>query len=149
LDVLLNRTSISACGGGGGRGGSSFCGFPPGGTGGDGGSGGQTGGSSIALFSVNSSLFVESTNLSSAQGGKGGAGADGNPPVEPHFGDGATAGGHGGGGAGGSSVGILLHNSTIVRRVGVTFQLGIPGVGGASSGNAGEDGTTEEILVVK
>ena len=150
---------IADYGGGGGGGGSAGC---PG----TGGKGGGSGGGSFAIFIVASAqtLRIENCKLHTSAGGAGGVGGAGQSGGAGGTGglggvswqesgaggkggkggEGAD-GGHGGGGAGGPSVAIYVVSGTAPTVAQSSFQLGAPGKGGASQGNAGEDGFQKDI----
>ncbi|MBI3184362.1 MAG: hypothetical protein HYZ28_19690 [Myxococcales bacterium] len=141
-----------ASGGGGGAGG----------CGGEGGAGGEGGGASIGVLVLSASPSFEEVVVKTSNGGAGGAGGRGGQggrggaggsggaaKLGPAGGEGGGGGqggsggaggrgGHGGGGAGGPSVGLFCSPGSPALRQ-VTFQLGLGGAGGASSGSRGED----------
>ena len=152
---------IADNGGGGGGGGSAGCA-------GKGGGGGTSGGGSFAVFISQSaaSITIADCKLFTGNGGNGGNGGAGQPGGQGGAGssggakfqvggaggkggkggDGA-AGGHGGGGAGGPSVGVYVASGTAPTVTNTSFQLGNPGSGGTSSGNAGDNGFQEDVHV--
>jgi len=168
-----NGSSGSGGGGGGGGGGSivGLCGAGGGGGGGGGsygfgGRGGGGGGASIGFIIANyADVNIDSTVINTGNGGDGGAGGargtgaaggSGGSGGASGFGTGAGGdGGHGGsggnggiggGGGGGAVIGILEDVNSQTDRVDNVIMLGDPGVGGASTGNSGADGTQEEYL---
>ena len=167
--------SSGAGGGGAGGGGGSYCaggasgarggGGGAGGTGGAGGGGGNAGGASIALYTFNSSVTVDSgSSLAAAAGGAGGAGAaggvggtggaGGNGASQSKGGDAGGGGGGGGGGAGGAGGGaqggpsiavfhagtgtLTVSTSTLSRSA--TAASGGAAGGSATGGGAGGGG---------
>jgi hypothetical protein len=138
-----------------------------GGCGGCGGNGGQKGfggGASIAMLVVDSSIELDSSNLSAADAGSGGRGhagqvgqgADGTPvgggagACRGGSGGAGANGGAAGGGAGGISVGILWSGTTTPLIVATRITVGTPGsggVGGEPGVNDGLDGVAEEVLL--
>ncbi|MFT3712556.1 MAG: MopE-related protein [Archangium sp.] len=157
-------------GGGGGQGGA--CVDDGGGNGGGGGGGGgchgtfarggNPGGSSFAVFLINSTgMRIESSTLTSGSagnggsggtggsGGSGGSGAGGANSCTGEVGAGGRGGdggnggrgGHGGGGQGGWSYAMYKFSST-PTIVSVNFFGGSAGIGGTSPGNAGANGVS-------
>jgi hypothetical protein len=144
----LMRSDGGASGGGGGAGG----------CGGAGGKAGQPGGSSIALMSINTTLVFEKSTLVAKGGGKGGDGSAGQKGGAGGVGglggqvpagaanlskgcDGGSGGsggdgGRGGGGQGGHSLGMAFLGES-PPGIGLTIQVGKPGVGGAGDGPEG------------
>jgi len=146
-----------APGGGGGQGG-----FP--GCGGEGGNAGTPGGASIALVVSDGTVDLAWSVLISSRGGDGGGGSDGKPGQKGGpggaggkgscmtcdgrpggaGGDGGS-GGPGGPGGGGPSLGVASVRSSITTS-NVDFQIGRPGMGGASSAGSGADGAAGEAF---
>ena len=143
-------------GSGGGQGGVGGCGGSPA-------TGGRGGGGSIALAIVNSRVVLDRVSVATGNGGNGGSGAPGGkgqPGGAPgvsgnaalHFrgedgapgGDGGLGGASGPGG-GGPSIGIL-YVGTAPKIVEGTFDIGVPGSGGAlAGGGAAPIGVTGEL----
>ncbi|MBL8916930.1 MAG: hypothetical protein JNM17_39870 [Archangium sp.] len=138
-------------GGGGGGGGGCHGGLARGGTG---------GGSSFAVFLINSTgMRIENSTLTSSNagaggsggsgggGGPGGSGASGATACTGEVGRGGNggnggsggAGGHGGGGQGGYSFSLYKFSSN-PTLVNVNYFNGSGGAGGASPGNTGATG---------
>lgn len=152
------KTGSRRGGGSGGGGGAGGC---PG-TGGD---GGAAGGASIGIALLNSDgAITQNTRIHTSTPGTGGAGRKGgNEGVSCAGGNGKEgyknggnggnggsgqkggAGGAGGGGAGGASIGVLLHNTNTTPSS-MTYELQVGGIGGASEGNEGKNGTKTELL---
>lgn len=144
-------------GSGGGQGGVGGCGGSPA-------SGGGGGGGSIGLVIVNSRVALDWVSITTGNGGNGGAGAPGGkgqPGGAPgvagnaalHFrgedgapgGDGGLGGASGPGG-GGPSIGIL-YVGTAPKVTEGTFDIGVPGSGGAlAGGGAAPIGVTGELF---
>lgn len=140
-------------GGGGAKGkagynGASGGGGGAGGCGGKGGLGGMGGGSSIALISLDATLFFTNVTLNAGSGGKGGEGADGqsggvggaggfgglgaagtSKACSGGEGGSGGLGGKGGGGRGGHSLGIAF-TGTAPTTAGATITPGTVGEGG-------------------
>ncbi len=153
LDFYMNLPVRSGCGGGGGRGGSSVIighagAGPPGGWGGTGGFGGQAGGSSVAIFSVQTTIAISNSTVIPKGGARGGNGTDQTDGVCSISCNGQP-GGHGGGGAGGASIGILTYSSGTNFGYNVSIYQGAFGAGGSSNGNSGADGRYIRILSVQ
>ncbi len=133
-----------------------------GGTAGTYGTGGGRGGCSMAVLILSGSVVFEHSKLIASNGGdggnggaggEGGSGGQGSSQNSPgigwlsgpsagyggYGGDGGN-GGHGGGGAGGHSIGLVLHNSSIVSEIGLQISHGDPGRGGQGQGESGADG---------
>lgn len=178
--------TVGGGGGGGGAGGGENCrefgiciycgtgrgggGGGGGGSGGGGGRAGTSGGASIGVILVNSTVTMQDVNIftngggnggrggNGGAGGSGGAGGDGASNSDNKEGNGGRggsggtggAGGCGGGGAGGPSVGVWGEGSATVRQRSLSFALGSSGGGGSScSGPAtGAAGTTANTLSV-
>ncbi len=163
-------------GGGGGGGGAStyICKADRGGGGGGGGggglagtlgTGGKGGGGSFGVLVLAGSAVVEGNTITTGDGGDGGKGGTG--AAGQKGGDGGTggggkgdasngggggaggsggAGGHGGGGGGGCSACLTQTVTSVVTYKANTCTFGKAGVGGASSGNSGKNGTAVEKL---
>ncbi|XXY20139.1 hypothetical protein WME88_10905 [Sorangium sp. So ce216] len=151
-------TAPSTGGASGGNGGSGGCG-------GLGGKGGLFGGSSIALISLDATIFFENVTLKAGNGGDGGDGAPGQFGGEGgDGGDGGMAvgplspgckggkggkggdGGHGGGGLGGHSLGIAFvgREPPVAGR---KITIGGAGLGGtAPNGTKARGGHAAETL---
>jgi hypothetical protein len=142
----------------GGAGGGGACG----GCGGDGGNPGGGGGASIGLILVESAVTFEETSVvtdDAGQGGKGAAGQEGQKGGDGGLqsaggcpggrgGDGAP-GGSGGGGAGGLSAGIVYSGGTAPNVLGVSFDIGMMGLGGdggTPNENDGVDGKAVNLF---
>lgn len=152
---------------GGGGGGRRFSpdgggGGGPGGCGGRGGGPGQAGGSSFALLSVTSNMFLEQCTIRTGPGGAGGGGGRGqvaqaSSRVVPggtvglcnggRGGHGGSGGG-GGGGAGGLSLGIgyreapPILDGSLVRLANTFESFTLGAAGDAGPGGAGGSATT-------
>ncbi|WP_437903458.1 hypothetical protein WME95_33555 [Sorangium sp. So ce327] len=154
--------AASKGGAGGGSGGAGGCG-------GRGGRGGENGQPSIAMVALHAKVTVRDSIITARDGGKGG---DGGEPEEGGYGgrgapggavgDGTWSceggsgglggeGGYGGPGRGGDSIGIAYLDEDQLTLEGVTFELGLPGVGGTSwnhdgSTTMGPSGEAHEAL---
>ena len=135
IALLVGNAQVTVSGGtelhtlGGGPGGNGG----PGGAGGQGGRGGDGGTGSTVSGQIATSTYVTT-------GGRGGSGGRG--------GNGGN-GGAGGGGGGGPSVGVWCGGDragVVLADGGVTFTLGLGGVGGASPGNSGDTGVQERMI---
>lgn len=134
-------TTTTNAGGSGGSGGSGGCGGAPA-------KGGLSGGSSIALVSLNAQVTLKNSVVTAKNGGQGGQGGDGQPGGLG-FGGGAGGqsnitdacgggkggdggrGGAGGGGLGGHSVGLAYTGTApTVDSMTVTIAVGESGLGG-------------------
>ncbi len=152
--------TATSCGpGGGGGGGGGQQGKP--------GTAGTGGGASIGILLFGTTVAqITGDTITTSSGGAGGAGgvggaggsgagggSGGSKACEAPFsypctgtagkggsGSNGGRGGHGGGGGGGPSIGVVEDAGATVTLDGNTFMLGTPGVGGASSGNAGVTG---------
>ncbi len=154
-------TNFYFVGGGGGQGGN-------GGIGGVGASGAGGGGASIGLFIFASTVTITSSEITTAEGGRGGnaiLGADGQPggaagrggsgtsPAGVGYNGGAGGrggrGGAGGPGGGGPSIGLLVSGASPVKQ-GVTVNIGAGGKGGKGTPGVldGADAVAVEIRVV-
>ncbi len=146
--------SYGSSGGGGGGGGCS----------GSGATGGPGGGGSFALYLWNSDVTVRDCTIETGTGGMGGDGGDGGAggigggpgsggaygggSEQDDGGNGAAGGragnggrgGHGGGGGGGPSICVLVAGGSILDEFNNDFTMGLPGDGGISTGNDGQDG---------
>ncbi len=153
-------------GGGGGQGG-------PGGCGGGAGLGGGGGGASISLLLLASKVTLDQAVLTTARGGAGGRGGGGGSGAEGGLGgDGGFGscfheepcrrplasrgarggrggdGGPGGAGGGGPSIPLVGVGGELGRR-GVTYRMGVGGLGGQSPGAPmGVSGETREERLV-
>lgn len=158
------RAGIQGGGGGGGGGGGAQTGFfvrdGPGNGGGGGGaggddgkpgSGGGAGGGSIAIYLHNSTIVIQSSNVTAANGGPGGPGGNGGVGSNGGAGGlGATtctsevgaggsggrggdggSGGAGGGGAGGPSIGVMKVGTSTATLNDTRVTIGAGGAGGA------------------
>ena len=150
---------------GGGGGGASACtsgntgpsggGGSSGGCGGTGGGAGRAAGSSIAVFSFDSSLTLTGCGITTAAGGAGGDGVvgqdggyaglnagqpGGNGSCAGAQGGNGGPGGPGGGGHGGHSVGIAFDGGTAPVTTDSTFSIGALGPGGAGGDTPALDG---------
>lgn len=154
-------TQTFTAGGGGGEGGYGGCG-------GAGGKGATGGGASIGVLTVNSTVTVSKSTITTKSGGRGGnagAGGPGQPggaggkagtgtdPVSDGYAGGAGGaggkGGAGGAGGGGPSVGILSKGTAPIFS-NVTFYTGAGGLGGvgigSGNGAVGDVGDTKAVL---
>ncbi|WP_437765362.1 hypothetical protein WMF27_30365 [Sorangium sp. So ce281] len=149
-------------GAGGGSGGAGGCG-------GRGGRGGENGQPSIGILALHAKVTVRDSIITARDGGQGG---DGGEPERGGkggwgmpggaVGDGTWSckggsgglggdGGYGGPGRGGDSIGIAYLDEDQLTLEGVTFDLGVPGVGGTSwnhdgSTTMGPSGEAHETL---
>lgn len=156
-------------GGGGGYGSSGGTstggGGGAGGCGGKGGGGGMGGGASVALASLQATVRIDASSLSTSNAGNGGNGVAGQPGQSPGGtggnrtgtsclggnGGAGAPGAPGGGGAGGVSVGVLYKGPqpTLDGATTSNIKIGAKGNPGAGPGNPGIDGLSAPTLEVK